>query len=49
MEACAGHYGSGIEEVLAKGIEALISAEKLRGTDLCLGEIGATARLQTRS
>ena len=44
MAECATRYGSGIERVLAEGIEVLISAEKLRGTDLCLGEIGATAR-----
>ena len=48
MAECATRYGSGIERVLAEGIEVLISAEKLRGTNLCLGEIGATARLHTR-
>ena len=48
MVACEFRNGSGIERVLAEGIEVLISAEKLRGTDLCLGEIGATARLHTR-
>ena len=41
MEACAARYGSVIEEVSGTGIEALISAEKLRGTDLCLGPLGA--------
>ena len=41
MEDCATRYGSGIEGVLAEGIEALISAEKLRGTDFCVGAIGA--------
>ena len=41
MEACGSRYGSVIEEVSGTGIEALISAEKLRGTDLCLGAIGA--------
>ena len=41
MEDCATRYGSGIEGVLAEGIEALISAEKLRGTGLRLGAIGA--------
>ena len=45
MEACAARYGSAIEEVSAEGIKALISAEKLRGTDLCLGPTGA--RMQT--
>ena len=48
MTKCDARNGSGIERVLAEGIEVLISAEKLRGTDLCLGEIGATARLHTR-
>ena len=48
MAECATRYGSGIERVLAEGIEVLISAEKLRGTDLCLGEIGAPTRRQTR-
>ena len=42
MEDCATRYGSGIEGVLAEGIEALISAEKLRGTDFCVGAIDAT-------
>ena len=41
MEACGSRYGSVIEEVSGTGIEALISVEKLRGTDLCLGAIGA--------
>ena len=41
MEQCATHHGSGIEEVLAKCIEALNSVEKLRGTAFCLGAIGA--------
>ena len=44
MAKCATRYGSGIEGVLADGIEVLISAEKLRGTHLCLGEIDATPR-----
>ena len=48
MVACEFRNGSVIERVLAEGIEVLISAEKLRGTDLCHGEIDATARLQTR-
>ena len=42
MEDCATRYGSGIEGVLAEGIEALISAEKLRGTDFWVGAIDAT-------
>ena len=41
MEACGSRYGSVIEEVSGTGIEALISAEKLRGTDLYLGPLGA--------
>ena len=41
MEACATRHGSVIEEVSGTGIEALISVEKLRGTDFCLGAIGA--------
>ena len=41
MEDCATHHGSAIEEVSTEGIKALISAEKLRGTDLCLGPTGA--------
>ena len=48
MADCATRNGSGIERVLAEGIEVLISAEKLRGTDLDLGEIGATARVRKR-
>ena len=47
MEQCATYHGSGIEEVLAKRTEALISVEKLRGTDFCLGAIGARSRRQT--
>ena len=44
MEDCGTHHGSLIEEVPGTGIEALISVEKLRGTDLCLGQIGARMR-----
>ena len=47
MEQCATYHGSGIEEVLAKRIEALISVEKLRGTDFCVGAIDATTRRPT--
>ena len=47
MEACGSRYGSVIEEVSGTGIEALISAEKLRGTDLCLGPLGARMRRKT--
>ena len=42
MEDCGTHHGSVIEEVSGTGIEALISVEKLRGTDLCLGLLGAS-------
>ena len=42
MVACEFRNGSDIERVLAEGIEVLISAEKLRGTDLWFGEIDAT-------
>ena len=48
MAECATRYGSGIERVLAEGIEVVISAEKLWGTHLCLGEIDAPTRRQTR-
>ena len=48
MVACEFRNGSGIERVLAEGIEVLISAEKLRGTHLCLDEIGAPARARKR-
>ena len=41
MEACAARYSSVIEDVLREGIGALISAEKLRGTDFYLGPLGA--------
>ena len=41
MEDCGSRYGSGIEEVSGTGIDALISAKKLRGTDLYLGPLGA--------
>ena len=42
MEDWGTHRGSVIEEVSGTGIEALISAEKLRGTDLYLGPPGAS-------
>ena len=41
MAECAARYGSGIEGVLAEGIEALISVNKLRGTDFFVDAIGA--------
>ena len=48
MEDCGTHNGSAIEEVSGTGpIEALISGEKLRGTDLSLGQIGARKSGQT--
>ena len=36
MEECAHPNGSGVERLVAEGIEVLIFAEKLRGTHLCL-------------
>ena len=42
MAECANRHGSGIEAVPAEGVEALISVEKLRGTDFCVGAIDAT-------
>ena len=42
MEDFGTHHGSVIEEVSGTGIEALISVEKLRGTDFRLGAIGAS-------
>ena len=47
MEDCGTHHGSVIEEVSGTGIEALISAEKLRGTDLCVGPTRARMRRKT--
>ena len=44
MAECANRHGSEIAGVPAEGIEALISAEKLRGTDFCVGAIGAITR-----
>ena len=44
MAECASRHGSEIAGVLPECIEALISAEKLRGTDFCVGAIGATTR-----
>ena len=34
-------WNSGIEAAPAEGIEALVSAEKLQGTDFCVGAIDA--------
>ena len=48
MVECEFRNGSGIERVLAEGIEVLISAEKLRGTDFCVGAIDATTSGQTQ-
>ena len=39
---CATRYGSSIEEGSGNGLVTLVSVEKLRGTDLDHGEIGAT-------
>ncbi len=41
MKDCGSRDGSVIEEVSCTGIESLISVEKLRGTDLHLGPLGA--------
>ena len=42
MVECANRHGSEIAGVRPEGIEVLISAEKLRGTDFCVGAIDAT-------
>ena len=49
MAECANRHGSEIADVnvFPERIEALISAEKLRGTDFCVGAIGATTRRPT--
>ena len=41
MAECANHHGSEIAGVRPEDIEALIAAEKLRGTDFCVGAIDA--------
>ena len=41
MADCANRHGSEIAGVRPEGIEVLISAEKLRGTDFCVGAIDA--------
>ena len=41
MAECANRYGSEIAGVPAEGTETLISVEKLRGTDFCVGAIDA--------
>ena len=45
---CATRNGSRIRGASEFGPGRLVSVEKLRGTDLCLGRIDATPRLQTR-
>ena len=42
MAECANRHGSEIAGVFPEDIEVLISAEKLRGTDFCVGAIDAT-------
>ena len=41
----ANRHGSEIAGVRPECIEVLISAEKLRGTDFCVGAIDATQRI----
>ena len=48
MAECANRHGSEIAGVRPEDIEVLISAEKLRGTDFCVGAIDATTSGQTR-
>ena len=48
MAECANRHGSEIAGVFPEDIEVLISAEKLRGTDFCVGAIDATTSGQTR-
>ena len=48
MIDCAHRHGSEIAGVFPEDIEVLISAEKLRGTDFCVGAIDATTSGQTR-
>ena len=45
MADCGNRYGSEIAGVRPEDIEVLISAEKLRGTDFCVGAIDATQRM----
>ena len=44
MADCGNRYGSEIAGVFPEDIEVLISAEKLRGTDFCVGATDATTR-----
>ena len=45
---CPTRDGSRIRGASGIGLSSLVSVEKLRGTDLCLGQIDATPRLHTR-
>ena len=47
MAECGNRDGSEIAGVRPEDIEVLISAEKLRGTDFCVGAIDATTSGQT--
>ena len=47
MTDCGNRHGSEIAGVRPEDIEVLISAEKLRGTDFCVGAIDATTSGQT--
>ena len=48
MTDCAHRHGSEIAGVFPEDIEVLISAEKLRGTDFCVGAIDATRSSRAR-
>ena len=48
MAECGNRHGSEIAGVRPEGIEVLISAEKLRGKDYCVGAIDATTWRNTR-
>ena len=37
LAECAARYGSGIREAAGIGLGRLVSVEKLRGSDFCLG------------
>ena len=48
MAECANRHGPEIAGVFPEDTEVLISAEKLRGTDFCVGAIDATTWRKTR-
>ena len=45
---CASHSGAGIEAALANEVGTRFAMEKLRGTDFCVGAIGAATRRQRK-